>query len=139
MTRASDTPASARWPIWLLLAAWICANSPQAATYAFLEWAAEARNFSHQKRLTRDVAFLLAGAKAEAEPTAVEATPVAPPMQPAIPPEAVLKRLDLAMESSVPSFESRLVTALSPGRAVQLSGLGRPAPPHEPPRRFLAG
>ena len=58
---------SPRWPFWLLIAAWVCANSPQAATYAVLSWMAEAGSFSHQKQLSREVAFLLAGEKAPVE------------------------------------------------------------------------
>ena len=62
MRRAEHT-TSRRWPFWLLIAAWVSANSPQAATYAVLAWLADARSFSHQHRLTLDVAHLLAGEK----------------------------------------------------------------------------
>lgn len=86
-----------RWPFWLLIAAWVCANSPQAATYAVLTWLAEARTFSHQQRLTVDVAFLLGGEKAPARITHAESAPSAE-LPPAVPADAVLKKLPLALE-----------------------------------------
>jgi hypothetical protein len=66
---------SHRWPFWLLIAAWVCANSPQAATYAVLDWVASARHFSHQQQLAREVAHLLAGEKAPPRSRALVAAP----------------------------------------------------------------
>ncbi|MEO6244097.1 MAG: hypothetical protein ABIQ12_01570, partial [Opitutaceae bacterium] len=88
----STRSASARWPFWLLMVAWGCANTPQVGVYTGLAWLSEARSFSHQHRLSTDVAFVLAG-----KPTpqriarAVKSTPVRP--QPPVPAEAVLKKM----------------------------------------------
>ena len=45
-------PRPARWPFWLLVVAWGCANGPQAAVYTTVAWLVEARSFSHQYDLT---------------------------------------------------------------------------------------
>ena len=136
MPRVSTSPSSARWPFWLLLGAWLCANSPQAATYAFLSWAAEARSFSHQQRLTTDVAFVLAGENRPAE-SAVAATAPSAPFAPAIPADAVLKKLDLAVEGTIHVLTFPLRAPEPAPLRLELAGVGRSAPPHEPPRALL--
>jgi hypothetical protein len=130
---ASSRQLSARWPFWLLIAAWVCANSPQAATYAVLTWLAEARSFAHQQRLTVEVAFLLAGEKAPERVTRTETSaPARPP--PAVPSEAVLKKLPLAMECAPESpFPRRDSTPLRAG-AIQFVDTERPPPLLGPPR-----
>jgi hypothetical protein len=126
----------ARWPFWLLIVAWVCANSPQSATYAVLTWLAEARHFSHQHRLTTEVAFLLVGEKPTSTTAAFAAAPQTPAKSfpPAIPADAVLKKIDLAVPptSELPfpvarSFAHDRITILPP------DALTAP-PPHEPPR-----
>ena len=130
----SPTP---RWPFWLLIAAWVCANSPQAATYAVLTWLAEARSFSHQKQLTFDVAHLLAGEKSPSHhavgAVAGNEDQPAPPLSP-IPDAAVLKKLDLSSETA--GILPRPVVA-----RVRRNSAGdwrgdtlRAPPPHGPPR-----
>ena len=57
--RLHRTPS--RWPFWLLLAAWLCANTPAIAVCAALAWLGEARHFAHEQRLVTDVAFVLTG------------------------------------------------------------------------------
>jgi hypothetical protein len=99
--RRDEHTASRRWPFWLLIAAWVSANSPQAATYAVFAWLADARDFSHQQQLTRDVAHLLAGEKAPARATPVvvandEREPTT--QRSAFPAAAVLKKIDLSSE-----------------------------------------
>jgi hypothetical protein len=103
--RRSSSLSSSRWPFWLLIAAWVCANSPQAATYAVLTWLAEARSFTHQQRLTVDVAFLLSGEKA-AERIAAADTATAAKLPPAVPADAVLKKLPLALERTAGSLDA---------------------------------
>jgi len=96
----------AGWPFWLLLAAWLCANSPQSATYSLIVWVKGSGHFSHQERLVADVARLLEG---EGAPLALKTAGSAParPFAPPVPAEAVLKKLDLsaplAAESAAPS------------------------------------
>jgi len=119
------------------LAAWFCANSPQAATYSFIVWAGDSRHFSHQERLRADVALLLAGRPAPGAPRAVSAAP-ARPFAPPVPAEAVLKKLDLsapiAVEGAAPGiralafpepppgapFGTRLEPLLTPPRAAAI-------------------
>jgi hypothetical protein len=142
MTRVRAKLATRKqWPWWLLLAAWVCANSPQAAVYATLTWLAEARTFSHQQELTRQVAHVLGGARAEgrvaqalARMQATAKTPAPQKAAAPVPPAAVLKKIDLAAED--------LVRAGGPG-APAATGWDREAwaaitrvtqPRHGPPR-----
>jgi hypothetical protein len=99
--RASVNNSPPRWPFWLLIVAWVCANSPQAATYAVLAWIAEARQFTHQQQLTRDVAHLLVGEKAPTHQAVVATSDEGrasewPRSQ--VPAGAVLKKIDLSTE-----------------------------------------
>jgi hypothetical protein len=133
--------AAARWPFWALLAAWVCANCPQAAVYAVVTWLAEARTFSHQYELTRSVAHLLKG-----EPSASRVAVIlhrtqaglpdgAPaPVVPPVPPESVLRKIPLCVETI--SAHPRPVTGgvrLAP-EAVGVPDWVRPVPLLEPPR-----
>lgn len=52
---------AAKWPFWLLVAAWWCANTPQAATFEMILWLKGAASFSHQAELKADVAAILSG------------------------------------------------------------------------------
>jgi hypothetical protein len=93
MKSPRNRPA-ARWPFWLLLAAWFCANSPQAATHGVIVWLANARHFSHQQRLSAKVASILAGTEIPATLVAASPAPERPFTAPA-PAEAGLKKIDL--------------------------------------------
>ena len=94
MTRARPQRPTARWPFWLLLAAWFCANSPQAATYEVVVWLGNARHFSHQQRLISEVASILAGSDAHDAIATVSAEPERP-FAPPVPADATLKKIDL--------------------------------------------
>lgn len=88
-------PRSApRWPFWLLVFAWICANSPQNACFEVISWAQGATSFSHQERLVSGVTELLDDYPAEV--TALAAAPVPEPATPAIPAGATIKKIELA-------------------------------------------
>jgi hypothetical protein len=133
MSRRSHPP-SRRWPFWLLLAAWVCANSPQAATYALLSWITEARSFTHQQRLTSDVAFLLGGEVPRENAVAKNEVPgpVKPPVP--VPPDAVLKKLELSCERLAEVLPPAL-RAICPNEAVRACPDSfRAPPPHGPPR-----
>ena len=127
----------ARWPFWLLLAAWFCANSPQSAMFAALSWLDEARHFSHQRRLTADVAFVLVGQKIPSHfAMAAEASAQLP--LPPVPVEAMLKKLDLAVERTSEALPVAMRTPHRVARAARPpERLGVP-PPHEPPRARFA-
>lgn len=123
----------ARWPFWLLLAAWFCANTPQAGLHPFLSWIDDARQFSHQHRLTADVAHLLAGAKTPATVVALNDEPAAPRPAP-VPAPIPLKKIDLAMEDSAvllpPALRACRPQEIERGCPDAL----RAPPPHGPPR-----
>ena len=136
MVSFSRKRSPARWPFWLLLAAWFCANSPQAATYALLTWLGEARHFSQQQRLTAEVAAVLTGAEA---PVAFAAAPdtTVRPFAPPVPADATLKKIELAVERTVEVLPSAVREKMRVARAMALPEPRRAAPPHEPPRARL--
>ncbi|MCX6955563.1 MAG: hypothetical protein NTV51_25735 [Verrucomicrobia bacterium] len=126
---------TARWPFWLLIVAWVCANSPQAATYALISWIGEARHFTHQQRLTAEVAHVLTGAKdpeRTVEMTAAAKRPLAPPT----PAEATLKKIELAVERTAEVLPPTVRGAVRAVRATTLPDERCEAPPHEPPRAW---
>ena len=127
MMRPPLNRRNARWPFWLLLAAWFCANSPQAATYEVVVWLGNARHFSHQQRLRAEVAAILAGPEAPVVVAAVHAAPERPPGPP-LPATAALKKVDLF--ASIPG-ELILPVAHVPDFAVR-GDLPPPAPWREP-------
>src|ERR1022692_529976 len=81
----------AGWSFWLLLAAWLCANSPQSVAYSLITWAMRSQHFTHQERLKADVARLLTGKGAPPAPRLVESVPARPVAAP-VPAEADLDR-----------------------------------------------
>ena len=136
MPRATCTTPR-RWPFWLLIAAWVCANSPQAATYAVLEWVASARHFSHQQQLSREVAHLLAGEKAPPRSRTIVATteePEAPRAFPPVPIGAVLKKIDLSSERGSELPDPSRVGVHHPRPSDWRGEIRRAPPPHGPPR-----
>ena len=131
--RHTSRRGTARWPFWLLLAAWFCANSPQAATYEIVVWLGEARHFSHQQRLSAEVAFILAGERAPAVMAAARAAPERP-FAPPVPAEATLKKIDLLVTLAT-ELMPPTVRAFVPGvSAVKVPASPWCEPPVEPPR-----
>ena len=129
--------SSPEWPFWLLLAAWICANTPQVALFTALTWLTEGRSFAHQQRLTLDVACLLAGEKPSSPITdTVAAAQKQIPAKsiPPIPADAVIKKIELSLET----ISELLPAALRASHRIGLAWLCPPpqrcAPPHGPPR-----
>jgi hypothetical protein len=129
---------SPQWPFWLLIAAWVCVNSPQVAVYATLSWLAEARSFTHQQRLVADVAHLLGGG--EAAPSRIAQTlarakahePARP--LPPVPAEAVLKKMPLAFERTAEFLPPALRAGFPRAAAQACPENFRAPPPHGPPR-----
>ncbi len=139
---APARPRSARsWPFWVLLAAWLCANSPQAAVFGVLAWLAEAPAFSHQERLAQDVARLLAG-EAASRPIAAavarmqEQVP-APPLPP-VPADAVLKKIVLSLEKTTEVLPASLRSDRHRESPWTCPAPRRAPPPHGPPRASLS-
>jgi hypothetical protein len=129
----SRTRKPAGWRLWILLMAWVCANSPQPVAYRLVAWCAHARHFSHQDRLRADVALLLHGEK---RAVAVQRSPAGPalPIAPPIPDEALLKRIDLSAEMVAewvaPALGPRTFCRGQCGAALRDAA----APPLPPPR-----
>lgn len=126
-----------RWPFWLLLGAWLCANTPQVALFTALTWLAESRSFTHQQRLTRDVASLLGGEKpaspiAEAVARAQENAPDTP--RPAVPADVVLKKIQLSLEETSEFIPAAQRFRRHPAVTWLCPEPRRCAPPHGPPR-----
>jgi hypothetical protein len=80
-----------------LIAAWFCANTPQAATLHLFLWMKGGEHFSHQARLARSVETLL-GRPARTAAIAVAAKSAEPdrPM-PALPESALAKKIELSL------------------------------------------
>lgn len=75
-----------RWPFWLLIAAWICANTPQVAALHLIVWVKNAQHFSHQAQLHSEVASILSGKFVTTSvnfATVTEAEKSSPPVTPA--------------------------------------------------------
>lgn len=128
---------SAGWPFWVLIAAWFCANTPQVAVYEAVSWLGNARHFSHQQRLQIDVVSVLTGDKAVLHLTAAD-TP-AKPFLPVVPTDAVLKKIELAVQSTselLPPIACPLARVESKS---QVPDSLRDRPPHEPPRVWFTG
>jgi hypothetical protein len=112
-SRKSPAPT---WPFGLLLLAWVCANCPPVASYAAIEWIGEGRSFSHQQRLTSEVARLLGTEVAEevasSFSTTVPESPTALP-KPTTPPDPTVKKIDLAVERSIHSLIPNVPVSLA--------------------------
>lgn len=118
----------------MLIAAWVCANTPQVALFALLAWMGAARSFTHQERLSLEVACLLTGQR---ESSTVASAPKSPDPAalPVIPTDIFAKKLDLALE---PTSEIQLLALRLGARAMEPFSPPdsfRATPPHEPPRR----
>ncbi len=103
-TSRSHKP-SARWPFWLLVAAWCCANTPQAATFELILWLKGAAYFSHQADLKVEVALILNGGSKTAHLTASQSVRETPPPAVPIAKTVTIKRVDpfLLAESLAPA------------------------------------
>lgn len=91
-------PGSARWPFWILLAAWWCANTPQAATFELILWFKGAAHFSHQQQLHSDVASLLGGGRHAPRRDLSKAASQPPPSAPLLV-KVTVKRVDLSVQA----------------------------------------
>lgn len=135
MSSRRSTQPAARWPFWLLLAAWVCANSPQVAVFAVCTWLYEARQFTHQQRLTTEVAYVLGGERAPgifAE--AMAQAPVKPP--PIIPAEAMAKKIQLSVESVTDFLPPALRASRRAVAEIDCRDVGRAPPLLMPPRAY---
>lgn len=123
----------ARWPFWLLIAAWICANTPQSALFATMSWLAESRHFTHQQRLSAQVAHLLGGERMPERVDVVTGEPYRQP-PPALPADTALKKIVLALESDGADLKPAELVGGRKRIAAKLPDMRREPPPDEPPR-----
>jgi hypothetical protein len=125
-----------RWPIWLLFAAWFCANSPQSVTYELLVWTRDAQHFSHQERLKSEVAAMLSGRGGAASRSVKQASDR--PSPPPIPAEGVLKKIDLFAPLAIVSSAPVRQELQFPAQFVRAPDRARSEPLLPPPREAAA-
>jgi hypothetical protein len=92
----------------MLIAAWWCANTPQAATFELILWGKGAAHFSHQEQLRTDVAALLTGGTKLSQSHGRQGLRSAP--LPAVPlPKAVaIKKVNLCLAEESTSSGDRM-------------------------------
>jgi len=117
----------------LLALGWACANVRPGTVAAVLDWVQASARFSHQQRLTLEVATLLGETPREARVARADPASEPAPKTPAVG-ETMFKKLEvpLAREVAVAAREDRAAGY----RAMQCAVRGeeRAAPPHGPPR-----
>ena len=129
--RRNHRPAP--WPLWLLVLAWFCANSPQTLICTAVVWLGEARSFSHQQRLASEVAHLLVGEKPHSLLAHVHSIPPAP-AKPTLPALPTLKKVELAAEDTVRWFAPLTPSKLRVHVPQHAQSALRAPPLHGPPR-----
>lgn len=96
MTADRAHRSASTWPIWLLALAWLCANSPQSAGFEIISWIKGASHFSHQTNLVESASLLLSDQEIPRAQLAA-ATEVPAPVEPLIPAEATIKKIELVV------------------------------------------
>jgi hypothetical protein len=99
---------TARWPFWLLVAAWWCANTPQAATFEVILWLKGAAYFSHQADLHADVAAILTGVPKVARGHGGQILRETPPPAVPLPKNVAIKRVGLCLQGETISSASQV-------------------------------
>lgn len=98
------------YPFWVLIAAWLCANTPQVASWHVILWVKQAQHFSHSSRLHAEVYALLSGQTADharhrvAQPVESET-----PSKPAVGADFSVKKILLSLEPNSPFTPSLVV------------------------------
>lgn len=131
---------AARWPFWLLIAGWFCANIPATAPMQVFAWIKGAEHFSHYGALRESVASLLAGQPdvAATQLASVATNPTRHSRPPALPREGEIKKIDFD-----PSTEFFRLSSAMPASARPVFEIHAPADPvvdvpYPPPRRGRA-
>ena len=126
---------AAKWPFWLLVAAWWCANAPQAATFELILWVKGAAHFSHQAELRRDVAAILNGTPQAARMASRgsirrETPPPAVPLAKTV----TIKRVSLCLQEERIGSDAQMAEATLPLSHDQIPERRSSPPPLRPPR-----
>lgn len=138
MIRQRKISRPSPWPIWLLVAAWFCANCPQTLICAAVVWLGEAHSFDHQQRLKSDVAHLLVGEKPHSFLAHVPVVPPAPAKS-TLPPGPALKKIELAAEETLTWLAPVEFAPWQTCLAMRTASALRAPPLLGPPRDELAG
>jgi hypothetical protein len=117
----------------VLVLAWVCANCPPTLICTAVVWLGEARSFTHQQRLTSEVAHLLVGEKPHSLLAHVPSLPLAPAKS-ALPPPPALKKIELAAEDTLSWIAPPAPDPLSAPSDLDAASALRAPPPHDPPR-----
>lgn len=117
----------------LLALGWACANLRPGTIGAVLDWAQASAQFSHQQRLTLQVATLLAGTPREAQVAKADPAPRPAPKTPAVG-ETLFKKLEVPLAREVAVAAREEMDANYRATECVVRGEGRAAPPHGPPR-----
>jgi hypothetical protein len=96
-------------------------------------WVGEARSFSHQQRLTADVARVLVGEEPAPISAGLHNVPSEGAKQ-AVASNETVKKVELAIESSVHWLARDTVEPAKTLRVLPFLSTLRASPPHEPPR-----
>ena len=124
----------ARWPFWLLVAAWWCANTPQAATFEVILWLKGAACFSHQADLRADVASILTGVPKVVHGHGGQVVrDTAPPAVP-LAKNVTIKRVSLCLNEESISSAGQMAGAMIPLSHDQLPERRTSPPRLRPPR-----
>ncbi|HEY9250761.1 MAG TPA: hypothetical protein VIO38_16590 [Rariglobus sp.] len=98
------------YPFWVLIVAWLCANTPQVALWHAILWVKQAQHFSHSSQLRSEVYALLSGQPIDhssrygAQPVESET-----PSKPAVAADFSVKKILLSLEATSPVTPSLLV------------------------------
>jgi hypothetical protein len=103
------------------------------AIFTVLTWLDEGRDFSHQQRLTQQVAFLLGGETAPGIVAKVVEEAPAQPLPP-LPPDAFAKKIQLSVECVAEFLPPALRAARREVTELGCSDALCAPPPHGPPR-----
>ncbi|MEO6750849.1 MAG: hypothetical protein ABIZ04_02820 [Opitutus sp.] len=137
MLSRSRKRSPAGWPFWLLILAWVCANSPQAAVHGVIGWVGEARHFSHQQRLQAELSVALTGDQASSVLVAVKDEATKPFNLPAAPVDSGCTKFHLAVQETKALPPPAIMAAAPWAGLIQVANTIRDRPPHEPPRARL--
>jgi hypothetical protein len=122
-----------RWPFWLLVAAWCCANSPPRTAFEFFVWAGHGLHFSHQEQLKAEVAAMLGARKINPVVATSKAGPANLPAAP-LPAEGVLKKIDLCLSKRMESIGPSTRELAYPDGFCRIRPRASPEPLLTPPK-----
>lgn len=119
---------------WLLAAAWLCANIRSGTVSGLITWIEESSKFSHQRRLTLEVAMLLGGEKPAEAVAKADPAPKPAPNESAVQ-EGPFKKLEVPLARNAGLSATPISSRTYGVNDCDVRDRARAAPPHDPPRR----